>query len=656
MASDESNDPQFGSYEAWKREAERWGISGESGVGIPEVYSGRYADEQAAAQQAEREGMYLTARDPSAWTDSEKLWLMAYSEFDQAHRTNFGIPMNRPWRVDVDAQRDKLVIDDRARQLAAEYADQLGPDFAWDESLFGVNAQPNEPIQQRHRRRGFGGLLSSVVDFGIGMIPALSMAAVTTALGLGPIGAGMAAGATNPALQGGDVKDVLKGAAIGGATAGAGQYAGEYTAGMLPDSPWMSQAAAGGAGALTGATLSGGNPLRAGAAGAIMGGISGWGDTPSQMDSGSRQPVSYVEGGSSIPAEFLPQIEPMMMRTPENAALLDQLIAEQPAGPTIEAFSAQASPEMQALLSGMGVEPAPLPPVSDADMEAAATEEALTGEASVEGEEPTAEAPTEKEMKAKDYVKIAKKVYDFLKEMRGGDAPSVEEFVLPEQEEGQSDEEYLAEISDLALGYLGLDVDAMKDAGYEPGTQEYLDYVLAYADKVIAAAFGDADPAEMEGKSVEELQQTFRGKSEKEMEALARALYVRGALGAKSFKESAIDPFTGELEYLGEGEKETAPAATQRGYARFLEETAGLSAPEARRSIKGLLDRDIDLFDLGAARKARTLDDMLAEFNATQPVDEEDDDLYERRGGTRRATRGRGMLPAASNFWQQFRK
>ena len=549
------------------------------------------------------------------------------------------------------------MIDPILAAFAAERAAGLaGRDPAFDPAV--REAQHRFPFSHRSGGvigdflRTTGGGIRNLLTNPVVMAAITGGLAIPATAGAAPLLTPVQAAAATGALSGAASSEnpftgALRGGAIGGLTAGAGQYAGELTSGMFPDNPWLGGLARGAAAGGVGAALTGGDIFQSGAIGGITGALSGIGQgTPSLsdqefdalmadtgLDTLPEPPVASTIPGAVGPLAAQSSVQNFLASVPEAVPGTTLPIG----GQELDITSPGALEA--AMAAGNLIAPQTseaLPPVSDADFEAAATEAALTEE-----------APTE--TKLKDLVKAAKKIHDLMRQM--GFGQDVPEFTLPPQDEGESEEAYLARISDLALGYLGLDPNAMRAAGYEPGTPEYLDYVLAQADKVIAAAYGDADPAELEGKSVEELQQEFRGKSEQEMEALARALYVRGALGTKSFREFQIDPFTGQLEYLGEGGGAFGPTAgAQRGYARFLEQVAGQSAPEARRSIQGLLGRDIDIFGLEQARQDRTLQDMLAQFNAFQPEDEED--LYERRG-----TRGvrRGLLPATSRFWQNFR-
>ena len=139
--------------------------------------------------------------------------------------------------------------------------------------------------------RGAGGMLRNLSTNPV-VMAALTAGLSTPAIAGGqalltPLQAGVATGALSGAASSQNpCTGALRGGVIGGATVGAGQYARETVGGMFPDSPWLGGIARGGAGALTGAVLSGAeNPWMAGAQGALMGGLSAYGSpTPSLSD------------------------------------------------------------------------------------------------------------------------------------------------------------------------------------------------------------------------------------------------------------------------------------------------------------------------------------------------------------------------------------
>jgi len=225
--------------------------------------------------------------------------------------------------------------------------------------------------------------------------------------------------------------------------------------------------------------------------------------------------------------------------------------------------------------------------------------------------------------KALGYAQQAYKLYGLVRQLLGGDEADAS---LPERREGQSDADYW---QDIAVNYLGLDTKTMAEAGLEPGTPEYMEYILQQADSIIAQIFG-ADPSALEGaETVEDLQAALRGKSRQEMQQLARALAVRGQLGQTSFAERAVDPFTGMVEEFGGslgGQGDIA--AYQRGLARSTENLAGLRGSEARGMLGGLLGRNADIFGLRAARDAQMLREMLAARSQDDEKRKRGTDLY----------------------------
>jgi hypothetical protein len=210
------------------------------------------------------------------------------------------------------------------------------------------------------------------------------------------------------------------------------------------------------------------------------------------------------------------------------------------------------------------------------------------------------------------YASYAAKAYDVYQKLNPKGAP-IEEFAPPERGD-LSDEEYNSLLSQSAIDYLGLDPQSMAAQGLTPGTQEYLDYILEQADALIAAAFGGDPTALLEGESVEALQAALRGKTDEEMQALIRALNVKGVLGASGYSASAIDPFTGltqELGPLAGSVTDPSRSAAMRGYAGMFGDIARMTGPEARMAFRDFLRRDVDLFDLRKASEDRRLAGML---------------------------------------------
>ena len=73
---------------------------------------------------------------PPAWVDF-------YNQFQAEHRANYGIGIDRPWNADDDAARAKQNIDNRYVQALQDYNQKYGTTIAPDQSVLGVDAQPN---------------------------------------------------------------------------------------------------------------------------------------------------------------------------------------------------------------------------------------------------------------------------------------------------------------------------------------------------------------------------------------------------------------------------------------------------------------------------------------------------------------------------------
>ena len=403
----------------------------------------------------------------------------------------------------------------------------------------------------------------------------------------------------------------LRGGAIGGLTAGAGQYAGG-----LFDNPMLAGAARGGAGALTGALLSGSrDPYMAAGQGALFGGLSGVGQpSRSLSDENFDELMASVQGDidametqPNAPArpfsttstgleQYMPAVQGAYTPIPPEGG-----VTYTPADPTVRATYEQAGLlTLPQTLAGA---------ISDEDSEAAPTE-------------PISEP--EKAATTGDYVKYAKKVFDLFQKM--GFGVEVPEYQLPPQTEEMSDEEYQKLLGDSLVEYLGLRPEDFE--GLTPGTQEFLDYVLSRADALIANIFGSDPSALLEGESVEGLQAALRDLSEDEAQELMRAMYVRGALGRVSSQTEAVDPFTGETVEIGAHEGEADLAAAQVGFARTLADIA--RDPDAANRLRGLLGRNVDIYGLTAAAESRNEAARRAAQEEEDRLD--DEEMYDEQG------------------------
>ena len=223
------------------------------------------------------------------------------------------------------------------------------------------------------------------------------------------------------------------------------------------------------------------------------------------------------------------------------------------------------------------------------------------------------------------YLKVAKTVYGMFggedEALRG--APQRPQRPDDADEDWQPSPEQEAEYGRQVVEYLGLDPATIAEAGFDPGSPEYLEYVLSQADSIIRQVLGDLDP------ETEDFVGRLRTKSGKELEQLKRALYVRGQLGVLVGPGRYTDPFTGiDEDVAAQPGKRFQPsiAAWQRGLARSAEELAGKSAQEGKRFLGGMFDRNPDLFRMQSQRDARRLQEILAQLSP-------EDDLKRKRRG-----------------------
>jgi hypothetical protein len=203
------------------------------------------------------------------------------------------------------------------------------------------------------------------------------------------------------------------------------------------------------------------------------------------------------------------------------------------------------------------------------------------------------------------YVKIAQNVNNLL----GSDSPEG----APQRDEGESDADYTQEL----VEYANLDAAAMAEAGLQPGSPEYYNYILAEMDKVIAQTLGDLDV------NAEDFADQLRAKTQEELLALQRALYVRGQMEVLMGSGTYVDPATGvEQEVIGDGMFDPNVGAYQRGLAGNVDELAGLQGEDALSYLQDLIGRKTDMFGMQEAADERY---ELAKRN-------EQDALRRRRG------------------------
>lgn len=212
--------------------------------------------------------------------------------------------------------------------------------------------------------------------------------------------------------------------------------------------------------------------------------------------------------------------------------------------------------------------------------------EGLTGEIEDLASTPAPTAPASRALspeRAKQLAKLGMK----LNQMRAGHGQADEG--APQRAEGQSDAQYSQSLAE----YLGLDMGDLV-----PGTPEYYDYLMQQFDAVVG------DLADLDGEA---LAQQLRSKTRGELEALRRALYVRGQLDQLMGTGDYTDPFTGLSERVVTGARRVNPgvAAYHRGLGRTLDEFSQLTPIERREAIGGFLGRESDLYGMQARADAR---------------------------------------------------
>jgi len=392
---------------------------------------------------------------------------------------------------------------------------------------------------------------------------------------------GAAQGAVNALLNG---QNPLEGAAIGAA---AGGVTGATGLAAIEGHPMYNAAVSGAMRAATQAALTGADVAKAAAMGAGMAVAGEAGKGGAGMLGKDKDVMPAISGEAPISRG---QYTPADMPSSEDVL-----------------FGRAMTPTLGASAAPMSVAPSEFAPLSIEDMLGSvlgSTEQAAP-EAPVQA--PAKAAPPAETAGYGRYVQQAQKLYSAFQELSGSKG-QMQGFDLPPRTEEMSDEDYYSAVGDAAIDYLGLDPETMSQAGLKPGTPEYLNYILDQADAILEGVFGKNADVLLEGESVEGLKAALRDLTEQEAQQLARALYVRGALGQMTSASEVVDPFTGISEQLGmlSGEQtKGAEAARQRGYARSVEEIAGLPADKAASQLRGMLGRDVDVFGLRSTREAQ---------------------------------------------------
>lgn len=164
-------------------------------------------------------------------------WQDFYNKFQQDHKAQFGIGIDRPWNADPDAARAKQIIDASYVQAVQDYNQQTGANIQPDPTVLGVDAQPNEFIAKPKKGGLLGGfgnwfednvtkpiqgetgnILGTAAAFLTGMnyLPALLPSAEVAALPASQVGAlTNAGGALTEAATTGGMLSPLEAASVG---------------------------------------------------------------------------------------------------------------------------------------------------------------------------------------------------------------------------------------------------------------------------------------------------------------------------------------------------------------------------------------------------------------------------------------------------------
>ena len=245
---------------------------------------------------------------------------------------------------------------------------------------------------------------------------------------------------------------------------------------------------------------------------------------------------------------------------------------------------------------------------SQADVDALRQQLAAGAEGAASAAQPAGDQS--KGMSATDALSAAQRVAGLAKQVAaligddGQKAAAQEQ--RPAREQGQTDREYAQEVADWAVKYLDIDSAAMAKAGLQPGSPEYLNFILEQANSVISQIFSKGGLKE--GETVQDLQTQLGDLTKSELRQLDRALFVRGELGKMMGAGDYFDPFSGRTERVeGAGQFNAGRAAYQRGVARSVDELAGLRGSDARQYLGGMLGRKADLYGLQATADANML-------------------------------------------------
>ncbi|MDO8534247.1 MAG: hypothetical protein Q7S17_05840, partial [Xanthobacteraceae bacterium] len=215
---------------------------------------------------------------------------------------------------------------------------------------------------------------------------------------------------------------------------------------------------------------------------------------------------------------------------------------------------------------------------------------------------PERQQPKAKEPSLLDTAGKALKIGSMLSEMNAGQNVPAD---APQRAEGQSDADYSA----LLANYIQVDAQALADMGLAPGTPEYYDYLMSQLDATVENMTQGLDV------NAADLEQQLRGKTQAELLALQRALYVRGQLGQLMGSGTYTDPFTGQAEDVITNGQLVNPgvAAYHRGLGRTIGDFAQRAPVERNQAIGDFLGRDADIYGMQARADARAEQEARAQ-------------------------------------------
>lgn len=472
----------------------------------------------------------------------------------------------------------------------------------------GWESQPNPD--------SLGGPWSQALDFG-GMLAKFGAIGLGGPIG-GPIAAANISGASDdwgipkPLQVGAQALGTLYGAPGGGTGAGnAGEGASYLSSGntaydvaanaggMIPGVPSWLQGPAKSLGlnfltsggdlkaAAKGAAISAGTPYAADFAAPHVNDVFNGGNDGGNQPDFRRMQLADAGGMLDVPQGLMPPGGVEDFATPEMLQAGQKTLNSLPAAPgTAEDF---ATPEMtqagQKVLNG-------LPPAPASASAAPTTPKPVTSE------------------DLQRYAKVLLQVEGVTGDDSTGGSGATKGPVAPAAD--ASPEEKQQYYNDI-VNYLGLDAQTMADAGLQPGSPEYMDYILNQADTIISQVLDGMDV------NSADLATQLHTKTAQELQQLQRALYVRGQLGQQMGAGTYVDPISGTpQQVIGSGTFDPSTAAYQRGVAGNVDTLAGKHGQSAYDYLQGMLGRHGDAFGM-----QKSADDRFQQALQEQNPDDE---------------------------------